>query len=33
VNAKKVMNLMKTGKDMGNMKIGKAISFRKVTSF
>jgi hypothetical protein len=33
VNAKKAMNLMKIGKDMGNMKIGKAISFRKAMSF
>jgi hypothetical protein len=33
VNAKKVMNLMKTMNAMGNVKTGKAISFRKVMSF
>jgi hypothetical protein len=33
VDAKKVMNLLRTGKDVGSVKIGKAISLKKVMSF
>jgi len=33
VDAKKVMNLLRTGKDVGNVKIGKAIGLKKVMSF